>query len=585
MVPQPKKIKFVTASTMNQHHLPQIQYILRTAYDLEGKHPDSLIWIRNFVGKKMADLAWHDIVEDQPDIICFGVYMWTADFIHPLAERIKKHFPHITLILGGPDVQWKEYQAYHDRHPYYDYIIYGDGEDAFVKLMDRHLENKTTTLDLMNVPNLIFRDKSGKSVMTKHEIYRGRIFTEVSALYHCEQDLARDVQTLRDNGDFLVWYVWEIDRGCPYNCSFCDWSSGLHHKVTRKKYNALDEVKLFVKYNLAVYISNANVGMYPDDYLYMDALAKNNIVTHEPSWAKNHKKNVFKIIRNEVINYGRSQLKLPVQSLDDTVLANIDRPGTSWPELKEFITDLRSDGHLIKLGPEIIQGLPGETRESIDHSVLELINMWPISTVWNYLWHILPNSPASDAEYQQKFQIKTYDTLIIEPGVQYREDNRGFSNMSHDDIVDLLLHPDDRLIRKIPLGFIGQIVWETNTSSWEQLLYQNIALGAITALQTRCHNNKKLAISMFKSMRNRMWEVACEDAQRMREQYAKFGVIPFYIKKDDRIWPYDIAFQLPEIGLAHITGDRLAFEVLKEKDKNLKLRSDNKGWNPFRVKT
>ena len=90
---------------------------------------------------------------------------------------------------------------------------------------------------------------------------------------------------------------------------------------------------------------------------------------------------------------------------------------------------------------------------------------------------------------------------------------------------------------------------------------------------------------MFKSMRNRMWEVACEDAQRMREQYAKFGVIPFYIKKDDRVWPYDVAFQLPEIGLAHILGDRIAFEVLTEKDKTIKLRSENKGQNLSRVKT
>ena len=27
---------------------------------------------------------------------------------------------------------------------------------------------------------------------------------------------------------------WETDRGCPFGCSFCDWSAGLHHKVTQK---------------------------------------------------------------------------------------------------------------------------------------------------------------------------------------------------------------------------------------------------------------------------------------------------------------------------------------------------------------
>jgi radical SAM superfamily enzyme YgiQ (UPF0313 family) len=570
---QTKKIKFFYASSASQHHLPQIQYILRTGYDLEGKYPEAIEWLPNFVGKRIPDLAWQEIVDEQPDIICFSLYLWTADFIHDLAKKVREHFPHITLILGGPDVRWKDYENYINEHPYYDYFIYGEGEDSFVKLMDRHLEGKTSTMDLMNVPNLFFRSKSGKPVKTKYEVYKGKIFTEVSALFHCEFDLARDVARARALGIETIWYVWEFDRGCPYNCSFCDWSAGLHHKVTRKKYNAIDEVELFKKYDLSITISNANVGMFPDDWKWLEALHKNNIMSHEPSWAKNHKKNVFEIIAKEVREYGRAGIKLPVQTLSDIVLDNIDRPGASWLDIKEFVNGLRAEGYTdLGLGPEMIQGLPGETRESIDYAALELIDMIPISSIWQYMWHVLPNSPASDPAYQEKFGIKIYPTFVLEHASHHRIDNKGFANLSHDEVVDVLLHPEnhsDMLIKSIAMGFVADIAWDTYTSSWEQLCYQNIALGTVTALQARCHGNKKLATAMYKQLRPRMWEVACQDAKRMREQYQKYGVIPFYVIKGDKIYPYDAAWSILEVGLSILLGEHLAYKVVQEKHPHL----------------
>jgi len=188
------------------------------------------------------------------------------------------------------------------------------------------------------------------------------------------------------------------------------------------------------------------------------------------------------------------------------------------------------------------------------------------------MWHVLPNSPASDPAYQEKFGIKIYPTFVLEHASHHRIDNKGFANLSHDEVVDVLLHPEnhsDMLIKSIAMGFVADIAWDTYTSSWEQLCYQNIALGTVTALQARCHGNKKLATAMYKQLRPRMWEVACQDAKRMREQYQKYGVIPFYVIKGDKIYPYDAAWSILEVGLSILLGEHLAYKVVQEKHPHL----------------
>ena len=229
-----KKIKFfIPSARAGSYYLPVAQYVMKLACDLECKNADQLIWQQSYFEAPSEDYIWQSFVNEPSDIVCLSLYLWNNQLLHWLAKKIKKEYPNTLIIVGGPDIMWKTHEDYVKAHPEFDYIVYGDGEEAFPKLMDSILTDNTSSIDLMNIPNLIFTSAAGKIIKTRYETYRNYIYKDHSAWLHSESDFRRDAKKLRDQNIHPA-VAWESDRGCPYDCSFCDWSSGLHHKITKK---------------------------------------------------------------------------------------------------------------------------------------------------------------------------------------------------------------------------------------------------------------------------------------------------------------------------------------------------------------
>jgi len=227
--------------------------------------------------------------------------------------------------------------------------------------------------------------------------------------------------------------VWETTKGCPYACTFCDWSSGLHNKVRFWGKDELipnwqKEIDLFFyiqkRFSLDLMVvewTNPNIGLSRQDEEIVDYWCKlkktlgYGPVIRSPQLSKLNKETTFRILDKMLDANITSGFKFDVQDVDQEVLKNVDRPEIPWEEHKEFILAIKNkrkkreeffiqNGNKYKNRINFIWGLPGQTLNHLRTNIIEA------GTVRSYAFilpfDLLPNSPAFNPEYQEKYKIK-----------------------------------------------------------------------------------------------------------------------------------------------------------------------------------
>jgi len=520
------------------HYLASVSYIMKMCHDLTGQHQDYVEWVPPYSDSPNADMLMEDFEKDLPSVIGLGIYLWNQVALHEFARRVKEKYPDTVVVLGGPDIEWKTAEEYTRLHPYYDYLVYGDGEEAFPRLLDALIEEKTSSVHLMTIPNLIFRDKKGELVRTKHEVYRGQMFTENSHWLYNRDDVIRDINEIKKKGIVPV-AAWDSDRGCPYKCTFCDWSAGLHQKVTKKKYDTRDDIQFFAEQGIMMSFMNANFGIYDSDAEVMDFIWETmaskkypGFVAVTPSWAKVNKDKVHRIYEMQAKHFDYILAKPSLQSISEEVLKNIERPSVPWPEHKEMLLSLRDRPNPVPVHfyADLMVGLPGETRASWDHMMLEFIDMYPVDDFYFAPWHILPNSPGFDKEYQKKLGMK-----VIKTAQPHDETHFTVYGYNEERMLEMLctneIYNDNE-----PIGYQYDMNWGSYSHDIEDQMYMIIATGVIFQLQRKARGDT--AKKAYNAIRSKMWDKAQREGEKMRRGLDKYGVMPFYNWHDNRMWQY-----------------------------------------------
>jgi len=187
---------------------------------------DSLVWradyrtVANFVRKV------------KPDVVGISTFTHSLKDVIETAKAIKEVDKNIHITIGGPHTySYPEESKYLILSGYIDEVVLGDGEEAFLKLIDS-IEKKEVP---QHVPGIIFK-KNGELKRTG-----GVNFI---------QDLDKLPFPERKISHFQVYYTPAsygylmttaiTSRGCPYQCIFCN---------TQKKYrarsveNVVDEIE------------------------------------------------------------------------------------------------------------------------------------------------------------------------------------------------------------------------------------------------------------------------------------------------------------------------------------------------------
>jgi anaerobic magnesium-protoporphyrin IX monomethyl ester cyclase len=82
-----------------------------------------------------------NLEKDNIDVVSFSLYYCNQEPTDWMAAEIKKRYPHIKILVGGP--QCHAFPPGQDK-PFYDYVVSGEGEEILLKILD-DIENKSTT--------------------------------------------------------------------------------------------------------------------------------------------------------------------------------------------------------------------------------------------------------------------------------------------------------------------------------------------------------------------------------------------------------------------------------------------------------
>lgn len=312
---------------------------------------DQLIWRREPIEDLAPRLAKNDIV-------AFSTYVWNHRYNYALARRIKEINPRVTIIVGGPEPAIED-PALFEKEPFIDLVIKSEGEITFKRILeDFETDHAHIPGLLINQPSGMINTGDGSRIDNLDQLpspYLTGIFDQI----------------IKDNPDVIWNATLETNRGCPYQCTFCDWGSLTYNKVKKfdinRVYNELEWIGAHCGF---VTITDANFGMFVErDNAITDKLIEvqkkyGKLTSFSMTWAKNQKNEVVDIVKKliqETPNFGQG-LTVSVQSMDHDVLENVKRKNLDQHKIDE-IFDL-CDRNNIPVYTELILGLPGETVES-----------------------------------------------------------------------------------------------------------------------------------------------------------------------------------------------------------------------------
>jgi radical SAM superfamily enzyme YgiQ (UPF0313 family) len=410
------KVLCYHASDIKSPMLSVSSLYLKTHFDhAYPEYSDRVTWITPIQNRFDDDQLIAACELHKPDILAVSHFIWNDEFLLEQLQRVRSRLPDQVLICsGGPSVRVKIEDDYLEKHSYIDYAFYAQGEAGFADLLASLLTGKK--LIAFNTSNIAwFNHELGRQQVAP---FRYVPEPKISPYLHCEELLTR----IRDQvGDLVgrIFLPYQLTRGCPYACTFCDWNGGLTNKTTRRKNTYQQEIDLFQKLGFQnFYLVDANVGQYDEDVDLVRYMAEKNLkegckFTFVANMSKLKKENNVKIWRLQLeagmlIKNARSsylELIVAAQDVDPTVLKNIDRPDVEWDVHVKIINELLRDYPEVSIQVQLIFGLPGQTVESWRRSV-DTVMKQPVLLQW-LLNEPLPTSPAMlDPEYQKKWNYR-----------------------------------------------------------------------------------------------------------------------------------------------------------------------------------
>ncbi len=183
---------------------------------------DSFVYIKPLASLFSMRARMFDMLDDfQPDVIVFSVVTNTFPWFVKTGQALRKRTKAF-IIAGGIHITSVPENVL--KHEFVDAIIRGEGEEAFIKLLD---SLQSGSLD-HSLPNLGIREENGVRLNPLLPLIQ-----DLDSLPFPDKDIYAGTSI-----DSTQVYTIMASRGCPYNCSFCN------NNLLRRLYGAKGYVRM-----------------------------------------------------------------------------------------------------------------------------------------------------------------------------------------------------------------------------------------------------------------------------------------------------------------------------------------------------
>jgi radical SAM superfamily enzyme YgiQ (UPF0313 family) len=342
--------------------------------------------------------------QNKPDIIGFSCFCWNIDKVLETARVVKTIFPHVKIILGGPEVGPIP-TKYLEENRFIDVIVKGEGETTFAELLRSYLGKGR------------LEEIKGISYRVDGQILENPDRQLIENLSEIPSPYLEGILIPRDK----VTYI-ETFRGCIFRCSYCFEGKNF----PKPRFFPEDRVKREIEFIM----SNQEIKSFhfvdPIFNLKKERLQK---IT-EMLFAANRFNTELRTIEiiaefvdeETIALFKKANVKsveTGPQTVNRDTLKNVNRYYDE-EKFKRAVRLLEDNG--IEVLTDLIIGLPGDNFFKFVKSVKTLIDMKPTTIIFSIL-HVLPGT----ALYQQsntfglKFDDKAPHLVLDTPTFPYEE--------------------------------------------------------------------------------------------------------------------------------------------------------------------
>ena len=304
----------------------------------------------------LSDITEHDI-----DVLGFACYIWNIEMTLHVVDMVKAVRPDIKIVLGGPEVSFTADELL-ERCPNIDYIVQGEGEEAFHALV--------TALQLGNdglnpvIPGV--RGRRDGSILGSIEAVEVRDLSTIPFPY-TEEDM--------DDLEHKIIY-YESSRGCPFSCQYC--LSGNKNTVRFfPQERTLEELQWFIDHGVKqVKFVDRTFNCAPHhhrplmEFMRDSDTDMNFHLEMEPELMTEWETNILCETPP-----GRIQIEVGVQSTHKKTLDAINRYN-DWPYIQKSIRPIIQAGRT-HVHMDLIVGLPHEDFNRFGQSFNDLFSLQP----------------------------------------------------------------------------------------------------------------------------------------------------------------------------------------------------------------
>lgn len=401
------KVGFVQLNTAldASMYLPYSVALLQAFLQGHAERPDRYVFALPIIRPVTAAAAAEELAD--ADIVGFSMYVWNANLQRAIARELRARRAQTLIVFGGPHVP-DHAEAFLRANPFVDVVCHGEGEQTFLEIAERFPERSWG-----DVPGVSFLDADGRFVTVPKQ-------PRIKDLSIVPSPFLQGVfAPLMQAHPQTAWRtVWETNRGCPFECTFCDWGSAIAAKVNRFE---LDRIVAEAEWLAAnqidyVFIGDANFGILPRDVEIAEAVvaaarrhrAPRRVLIQQ---TKNATERAYQTMKTLADAGLAAEINISIQTTTPEVLEAIKRQNISLETFGDLQRRFVQDG--IPTFVDMIVGLPAETPQSLRESVSRVVEGGQHHRVQFHNLSVLPNAEMGDPDYQRQYGLKTITTRIV----------------------------------------------------------------------------------------------------------------------------------------------------------------------------
>lgn len=324
----------------------------QSLHKIQDKCPQLKVEILILNPKESLDEMQKNIMVKSCNLLCFSSYIWNRDIYKELVPSIKRDSSEMKILMGGPDVTANP--EFYIRECQSDYTISGEGEIAFPLFID----------ELLNEGN--FEDFNWLGTQEKplpQERAPVPQLKELPSPFTFNPPLPGKFNTI----------LWELTRGCPYNCSFCFEAKGAKGLRSLRYEQFKMEAQWLVEQELdEVFVLDPSFNFTNQRCIEI----LQYLVELEPQCRFHFEIRMERLELSQVELFSQlnCSLQIGLQSADPDICRSLNRKldPDDFAMRAQWLVD-----HQIPFGIDLIYGLPGDSLSGYRESLNYALNLCP----------------------------------------------------------------------------------------------------------------------------------------------------------------------------------------------------------------